>query len=775
MKKTLLTLIFLLFLQFAFGQVSFVGNPTYGQLRNFVYDQNVPNRVYATTYIDKNIMVSNDNGVTWSVFYTLPYPAYSPSISKMHLTKNNTALSFIQYFGIGSPANKVVVLDLQSRTTLKEYSVPPNLNISGIANYNIKDDGTFNVATMFANGDSDQFFYTTNGGATWTKVYDGANDANVKINDAVMDPTNDQKLFVVRNGGPGNIDGGLLISNDRGATWTEKLNGLILQSIAINPQNSDIIYVGTGVRFINPEQHQAVYKSIDGGVTWAEVTGITWSTGQGALLNVPNIEINPNNPNHIIVLGDERVAVSVNAGATWTTTMANGSVDGDSYFYGFNAAFNPFDSNQVFLGNNSFPKFSSDKGVTLVSVANPYFNAQGKVTVINDGGTDQLLYGVQYGYSKKNLSDNTDTPISVLPRNETPGNVQIPITYFDKNLPGRTYFQASGFGGGNINVSNDYGATSFSIYSTFDIGFTVAETDPSNSNIVWFSTTNGETATLFRSNFADPDNPINDEISLPTGSGSLVSGLKINPDNSNEILLAVENRLFKTINGGTSWSEITAGLQDLAGNNYIFDMVRNPLNVNQYALSTNLGIFSSQDAGNTWTKIYSGFITKVDFSTKQNGQIVAFTNTYFDAPPQVIYSSNGGTTWNQKTTSDYFNSIIIDGTARFINDTTAEVYLATYSLGIIKDVLNFTTLGTESNNVKNDIFIYPNPVQDVLNFKFKTDKTQFKVSVYSVAGQLVASDQNKTSINLSKLTPGVYMVKIDSENESSIIKKIIKK
>ncbi len=775
MNKTLLSLTFLLFLQLAFAQVSFVGNPIYGQLRNFVYDQNVPNRVYATTYIDKNIVVSDDNGVTWKVFYTLPFTGYTPSISKMHLTKNNTALSFIQYFGSGVSDNKIVVLDLQTRTKLKEYSFPPNLNIYGIDNYTIKDDGTFNVATMFTTGDSDKFFSTTDGGANWTKVYDGADDENVLINDAVMDPANPQNLFVVRNGGPGNIDGGLLISKDGGATWTEKLNGLILQSIAINPVDSNIIFVGSGLRTSFLTQHQAVYKSLDGGVTWTELTGITWKTTRGGLLNVPTIEINPNDVNHVIVLADERVAVSLDAGATWTTKMANGSADGVSYFYGLNAAFNPFNSNQVFIGNRSFPKFSNNKGVTLTSVANPYFSAQGKVTVINDNGTDQLLYGVQYGYTKKNLTDNTETPISVKPRNVRPGNAQIPFTYFDKNLPGRSYAQSSGFSGGNINVSDDYGVTSFPIYNTFDIGFTAAETDPSNSKIVWFATKNGATAKLFRSKFADAENVINDIIELPTNFGA-INSIKINPSNANEIFVSIENRLFKTVDGGTSWSEITAGLQDLAGPNIIFDMVQNPLNLNQYALSTNLGIYSSLDSGANWTKMYDGFINKVDFSTKQNGQIVAFTNTYFDSPPKVIYTENGGTTWMKKTAAEnYYNSIIIDGTARFLNANTAEIYLATYSLGIIKEVVNFTTLATKSNIVKNEVVIYPNPVQDILNIKFNTAKTQFKVSVYSVTGQLVASDQNNTSINLSQLTPGVYMVKIDSENESSIVKKIIKK
>lgn len=235
-----------------------------------------------------------------------------------------------------------------------------------------------NNVSMLAN---DKFFTTNNGGNTWAKVYDGTDYEGVLLNDAVMDPQNIQKLFVVRNGGPGNVDGGLMISTDSGATWAEKLNGLILQTIAIDPQNSDIIYVGTSLRWAYLDQHEAVYKSTDGGNTWTEQTGITWEAGSG-LKNVPKIEINPIDTNHVVVLADDRVAVTTNGGATWTSTPHDGLVDGSSYFYGINAAFNPNDPNQVLISNNRYAKSSNDKGITLTTMTNPFFNCMGKVDII---------------------------------------------------------------------------------------------------------------------------------------------------------------------------------------------------------------------------------------------------------------------------------------------------------------------------------------------------------------------------------------------------------
>ena len=200
MKKTAFTLFFILIAQFCFSQVSFVGNPDYGRLRNFVYDKTTPNKIYATSLIGKYILVSNDNGITWNVLYTLPYPEYAPNILEMRLTNNGTALSFIEYFGGGSTFNKVAVYDLQSSAIIKEINIPENESVFSIENYSLFDDGNMNTATMFTKGDEDKFFTTTDGGLSWNKIYDATDHESVILNDAIMDPKNPQTLYIVRNG-----------------------------------------------------------------------------------------------------------------------------------------------------------------------------------------------------------------------------------------------------------------------------------------------------------------------------------------------------------------------------------------------------------------------------------------------------------------------------------------------------------------------------------------------------------------------------------------------
>lgn len=82
-----------------------------------------------------------------------------------------------------------------------------------------------------------------------------------------------------------------------------------------------------------------------------------------------------------------------------------------------------------------------------------------------------------------------------------------------------------------------------------------------------------------------------------------------------------------------------------------------------------------------------------------------------------------------------------------------------------------STLGI--NDLDNNNFkIYPNPVSDVLHFNSKITPEQ--ISVYNIAGQKVLSATNSSTINVSSLSPGTYVVSSVIKGKT-INKKIIKK
>ncbi|MGJ8591149.1 MAG: T9SS type A sorting domain-containing protein [Aquaticitalea sp.] len=763
---------FILFLlasvfQTTFAQVTFEGSNEYGILGNFVYDATVSNRVYAST-TENHIMVSDDNGSNWNILFdTSVAPYFAPQVRQMRLANSGTALSFEVYYAAGSSLNNIAVLDLNSLTLLKQYFMPEMELGQNFNSYSIYDDGTFNTVFVSTNDSNDRAYYTTDGGVNWTKVFDAVDYESVLLNDATMDPNNPQKLFIARNGGPGNVDGSLMVSEDAGQTWSLTLEGLILQSVTVNPLDSDEIYVGTGVIWTYPEQNHALYHSVDGGATWEEETEITWT--DSGLDNVTSIAINPYNTNHVLALGDDQIAVTMDAGVTWTTTQYSGP----EYIQGNGVAFNPMNTDEVFISNLHYGYKSVNSGISLTKVDNPFHEVMGNMTVFNDGTDQHLLFGARYGYVDRNLTTQVETPIDVMPIDTFPFSGQIYQMRADGDYPGRTYSYSGGFSGNALEVSDDYGTTKNFIYSSFDVQFTAVDTDPSNDRIAWIATFNGANATLVKTDFTNINSPQTTYIMLPAND-DFIYGLHINSDDSNNVMVTVGNQLYRTTDGGAIWNAITAGLEDLILPNITTSLVQNPLNANQFTMSASNGIYTSMDGGTTWTRIYDEFISEVKHSTETDGHMVGVGYSIYDILPKVIYSEDGGATWTTKTYDNYYSAIVTSSAITF-TENSADVFLGTLSLGILKDTLNLNTLSTpEVGSNPNALSIYPNPTNGVINVVLSNGGIVQNMNVYNVAGQKLMEVSNTNKIDISNLSSGIYLLKMKDTKNNSITKQIIK-
>ena len=82
-------------------------------------------------------------------------------------------------------------------------------------------------------------------------------------------------------------------------------------------------------------------------------------------------------------------------------------------------------------------------------------------------------------------------------------------------------------------------------------------------------------------------------------------------------------------------------------------------------------------------------------------------------------------------------------------------------------------LSTNNNILTDNISIYPNPVNDILNIKSK-DNQKISFVITDINGrEIISKTSNDNNINVSNLKKGIYFVKITNDN-SSITKKIIK-
>jgi photosystem II stability/assembly factor-like uncharacterized protein len=159
-------------------------------------------------------------------------------------------------------------------------------------------------------------YKSIDGGATWRKLEGGLPGGAVQL-DVAIAPSRPSRLYVTLTTGAQGEYGsgkgnGLYRSEDAGATWTSvttderplmKIGGGDLMVPVVDPRDPDVVYVASTVAM----------KSIDGGKTW------TWLRGAPGGDDYQNLWINPTDPSTILLVSDQGAVVTVNGGRTWSS------------------------------------------------------------------------------------------------------------------------------------------------------------------------------------------------------------------------------------------------------------------------------------------------------------------------------------------------------------------------------------------------------------------------------------------------------------------------
>jgi photosystem II stability/assembly factor-like uncharacterized protein len=145
---------------------------------------------------------------------------------------------------------------------------------------------------------------TTNNGTTWEPVFD--KEGVSTIGDIAIAPS-DPSIVWVGTGEPNNRQSsswgdGAYKSLDGGKTWQK--TGLAathhIGRIVIHPKNPDVVYVAALGHLWGPNAERGVYKTADGGKTWAQVLKINEDTG------VSDIAMDPESPDTLYAAAYER-------------------------------------------------------------------------------------------------------------------------------------------------------------------------------------------------------------------------------------------------------------------------------------------------------------------------------------------------------------------------------------------------------------------------------------------------------------------------------------
>ncbi len=177
---------------------------------------------------------------------------------------------------------------------------------------------------------------SNDGAATFTPIFD---EHAQSIGVVKIDPKNPDQVIWVGTGetwtrNSVSIGDGLYKSVDGGNNWKKMglENSERISSIAINPNNSDEVYVGVLGALWSDSEDRGIYKTMDGGKTWNKILYVGPSTGASEVI------MDSKNPNTLYASmwefrrtawgfnsGGENSAIykSVDAGKTWNKIQSN--------------------------------------------------------------------------------------------------------------------------------------------------------------------------------------------------------------------------------------------------------------------------------------------------------------------------------------------------------------------------------------------------------------------------------------------------------------------
>ena len=247
----------------------------------------------------------------------------------------------------------------------------------------------------------DGVYKTTDGGKTWKNIGLESTQAIARIRVDANDPN---LVYVAALGHPygPSADRGVYRSTDGGTTWKKILyenDHSGAEDISIDPRNNKIIFATTwdvqrtpwSLSSGGPGSH--LYKSIDGGDTWKDITrssglpdGIVGKIGVAVSADSNRIYAMVENENGGIFRSED-------GGATWAKVNDDRNVRQRSFYYTRLTA-DPKDKDVIYITNVRFYR-SSDGGKTFKSIKQPHGdnhdlwidpNNNKRMVEANDGG-----------------------------------------------------------------------------------------------------------------------------------------------------------------------------------------------------------------------------------------------------------------------------------------------------------------------------------------------------------------------------------------------------
>ena len=469
-------------------------------------------------------------------------------------------------------------------------------------------------------------------------ILSGSLPGTGRINTVIVDP-NDANTWYA--GAPA---GGIWKSTDAGNNWVNLFDDfpqIGVSGIAIDPNDSNIVYIATGDDDAGDTFSAGVFKSLDGGQTWNE-TGLNPSNSNiGRLMN--EIFINPDNTDIVFVGSTQGLFRTLDGGDSWESIL-NGNID--------DFRLKPNDPNTIYVvANNDQYSRSTDGGDTFTSITDILPNNAGRSVIEVTEANPDVLYilmaetgGNGGGFlglfkstdSGETFSASTNT-INIFEANQTFFNLALEVSPTDENVlfTGALNIWRSTNGGSTFSQVNQWFINNPS-YTHADIHFIryfgdtlfVGSdgglfTSENNGNTFTDMTGNMQITQFYRIDVAESDagriaggTQDNSGFVLTDGQWNVYTGgdgmdYEIDPNNPDLIYGFVQfgNVMFITNNAGQNVATVQAPL-DPNGNGTTDRLQGNW--ITPLTITSDGNVFSGYDGvyrleGNQWVRISNEF------------------------------------------------------------------------------------------------------------------------------------------------------------------------
>ncbi len=237
-------------------------------------------------------------------------------------TDISSGLSIMEFYSTSTSQNiSTVCIGGAQDNGCNKYTSGSWESIAGGDGMHVEIDKT-DANQMYEELPNGDISYSNNGGGGWVDITPFGNANGGWVTPFLIDPTTHTTLYA------GYSD--VYKTTDQGNNWVSITNGNLtsgtnlVQAMAVAPSNSNTIYVAYGPPVVGIADCNALFKTTNGGTSWASITG-TLPLGVAPLTS---IVVKPNDPNTLWVTLTgynpvDKIFKSTNGGATWTNVSGN--------------------------------------------------------------------------------------------------------------------------------------------------------------------------------------------------------------------------------------------------------------------------------------------------------------------------------------------------------------------------------------------------------------------------------------------------------------------